>query len=59
MPEVSSRVAEYLRHADVCEHVASETADPEIRATYLSLAGQWRHLARQREQLERGPFLPI
>jgi hypothetical protein len=48
-----SRADRYLEKAAECEHLAASVRDPQVGATFLDLANQWRDLARQVETLDR------
>jgi hypothetical protein len=42
-----------LEKATECQRRAVLASDAATRKTYRDLAGQWRHMARQMEDLER------
>jgi hypothetical protein len=50
---LESRVKRYLDKAEECERLAAHAQDPDIKAALVSIAQQWRKLARQIERLER------
>ena len=45
--QASSRIVEYLQHAERCEWWAQRAPDFETRTGYEFLANQWRKLAEQ------------
>jgi len=47
------RVREYLEHAKAVEAQAARTPDHEVKRQLLSIAKQWRELARQAGDLAR------
>jgi hypothetical protein len=51
---MTSRADPYLEKATNLEWRAEEVKDPSIKQTLLNLAKQWRNLARQVEDLDKG-----
>ena len=50
----SERVQRYLDNAEKCECKAIEAVDGRTKKIFLECVQQWRQLARQVEELERG-----
>jgi hypothetical protein len=50
----SERVQRYLHNAEKCECKAEEAVDDYTKKIFLECVYQWRQLARQVEELERG-----
>ena len=50
----SERVQRYLDNAEKCECKAEEAVDAHTKKIFLECVYQWRQLARQVEELERG-----
>ena len=50
----SERVQRYLHNAEKCECKAGEAVDAHTKKIFLECVYQWRQLARQVEELERG-----
>jgi hypothetical protein len=52
LQKLGDHIETCLGYADKAERRAAETTDPELKADYLALAGQWTHLARSYEFAE-------
>ena len=50
----SARAQRYLDNAEKCESKAEEAVDDHTKKIFLEYVQQWRQLARQVEELERG-----
>ena len=51
---MTSRADQYRLKAAECERQAEEIKDPSIKQTLLNLAKQWRDLARQVNEFDKG-----
>jgi hypothetical protein len=49
---MSQRPQRYRERAEVCDRMAGQTKDLEVKASFDEVARQWRDLARQVEQME-------
>ena len=49
----SSAVVHCLERASECERLAEKAFDPDARARFVRIAGQWRLLAENRQYLDR------
>lgn len=52
LQKLGDHIEACLDYAKKAERRAEETTDPELKADYLALAGQWTHLARSYEFAE-------
>jgi hypothetical protein len=56
LQKLGDHIKTCIEHAAKAEQHAAEVTDPELKADYLALAGQWTHLAQSyefSESLER------
>jgi hypothetical protein len=52
LQKLGDHIQACLDYAKKAERRAAETTDPDLKADYLALAGQWTHLARSYEFAE-------
>jgi xanthine dehydrogenase iron-sulfur cluster and FAD-binding subunit A len=52
LQKLGDHIEACLECAAKAERRAAETTDPDIKADYIALAGQWTHLARSYEFAE-------
>jgi len=46
-----SNIERFRANADECERRASQSRDPQLKAQFMELAADWRHLAEQVESI--------
>ena len=49
---MAERADTYRRRADDCDTAAARVTDPDVRSVYLDMAGCWRRMAEQQEQID-------
>lgn len=52
----SADPSKYARNADLCEHIAAQCDDPDLKVEWLDMAASWRAAASAaRESRQAGP----